>query len=163
MPGEEEESAKDQAAIGAALSELKEEVLEDVNQMLARDGADYSAEQLKALPLYLKELESNKSLPTFKTWFRQMQELFNPGTEFEITEEERAATSVMREAVESGYRGKRADLKGLSRDAFDELLEEGKINARPEQKFNYKRFYSEAVDAGFQGSFRQWLLEFKVK
>lgn len=163
MPGEEGISAEDQAKIGKALSGLKEEVLEDVNKMLAKDGADYSAEELKAFPLYLKEKESNRNLPTFKIWFRQMQELFNPGMEIELTEEEERERGHMREAVESGYRGRRADLKGLSRDAFDELVEEGKLDAHPEQKFNYKRFYAEACEAGFTGSFRHWLLEFKIK
>ncbi len=150
IPEEDGRNELDQIKLHKALLELSDATLDRIQEMLEKDGIKYSQDQIKALPLYLKQFEKNPKIGTFLEWFREQVEKFGGKTEgiveagnfrkSTILEEKKMAGSF------SGYSSERQKRIEARQTEIDEAL-----NGCKHDRQTISRFYAEAVEAGFMG------------
>lgn len=161
IPEEEEEfNEEDLEKVTSAMDELSDATVEKLQEMLKKDGGgDWTKEQLRALPLYIKALKDDRNLPGFFEWYKGWQEKFaqnDPNRQQEINEELRRQANIKEEERVAGtsFGVDRKRIEKRQRE-IDEALE-GKTMT----KKTISRLYAEYVLVGGKLSRSAWVCKF---
>ncbi len=160
VPEPKEEKEVDTRPILKELDTLDDEEVKQIQVLLEADHVDFTPEQIRALPIYIKHFKNEPGIAPFQEWFRQQVALFASGGKPGITEEERVRRSINEEKRMAADYGKprRPDLVNRQKE-IDELL---KTHTRYDAKTT-SRLYAEFLEAGGKGSKVDFIKKFGLR
>jgi len=161
---EEEFNEEDLKQVTDAMDELSDATVQRLQEMLEKDGGgDWSKQELKALPLYIKALKDNPKLPTFHEWYKSWQEKFAGGErdQYAINEELYGQSIVKNEERLAGSFDSANTLYSSRKriEARQKEIDQA-LSGKVMTEKTVSRLYAEYVLAGGHLSRADWIREF---